>query len=127
MRDKRETRDSAFGEWRRILKPRANNQGELLHLDGHWTKLESVLTQIDAIDAEQARLTAAKQEKTGQLNVLIAEGRKIATFLKAGLREHYGRRAEKLAEYGMQPFRGFKKKPEEPVEVQKPASASTTD
>lgn len=122
------TQDAFIAEWRRLLKPRANNQGELPHLDGHWTKLETVLTQIDVIETEQALLTAAKQERTQQLNVLITEGRSIATFVKAGIREHYGRRAEKLAEYGMQPFRGFKKKkPEEPTEATKPASAATTD
>ena len=111
------TQDAFIAEWRRLLKPRANNNGEIPHLDGHWTKLETVLTNIDAIETQQAILTAAKQESTQQLNAQITEGRKIATFLKAGLREHYGRRAEKLAEYGMQPFRGFKKKPEEPTEV----------
>jgi hypothetical protein len=58
---------------------------------------------------------------------LVVEGRKTAAFLKAGLRDHYGRRAEKLTEYGVQPFRGNKTaKPEEPVELEPLASSTTT-
>jgi hypothetical protein len=121
------TQDAFIAEWRRLLKPRSNNNGEVPHLDGHWTKLEAVLARIDDLETQQAILTAAKQEATQQINAQIAEGRTIATFLKAGLREHYGRSSEKLAEYGMQPFRGIKKKPAEPTEATKPAAAATTD
>jgi len=31
-------------------------------------------------------------------------------YLKEGVRAHYGKRSEKLVEFGMQPFRGIKRK-----------------
>ena len=121
MADSNTTYDASFAEWRRLLKPLANNIGEIPHLEGHRTKLESVLTRVDEIVAQQGALAAAKQEASRQLKELVVEGRKIATFVKAGIREHYGRRGEKLTEYGVQPFRGFKPakpaEPEEPVET----------
>ncbi len=116
-----ETYDESFAEWRRLLKPFfANKSGEISLLEGHVTRLMDVLTQAGEIEGQQASLAAAKQERSQQLQGLVVEGRKIAAFVKAGLRDHYGRRSEKLTEYGLQPFRGFKKttKPEEPVEAQ---------
>lgn len=71
------------------------------------TKLTNVLTQVDQIEGRQLSLAAEKQEMSQQLKVLVVEGRKIAAFLKAGVRDHYGRRAEKLTEYSLQPFRGM--------------------
>jgi hypothetical protein len=85
-----------------------------------------VLTQADEIEGQQAALAANKQELSQKLKALILEGRKIAAFLKAGLREHFGRSAEKLTEYGLQPFRGFKAKPEEPAAATPPAADSKT-
>ena len=127
MRDNNHTYDATFGGWRRILKPFANKSEEIPLLEGHVTKLTSVLTRVDEIEGRQASLTASKQEMSQELKGLIVEGRKIAAFIKAGLRDHYGRRAEKLAEYGLQPFRGNKSAQlEEPVEVQQPASSTTT-
>ena len=120
-----------FDEWRRLLKPLANNNGETPHLDGHRTRLETLLARVDEIVAEQAALTAAKQEASLELKGLVVEGRKTAAFLKAGIRDRYGRSSERLAAYGMQPFRGKKTvKPEEPDEepgeVISPASSPTT-
>ena len=121
------TYDASFAEWRRILKPFANKAGETPHLEGHVAKLTSLLAQVDEIDGRQKALAAAKQEMSQQLKALVVEGRKAAAFLKTGLRDHYGRRAEKLTEYGLQPFRGNKPaKTEEPIEVQQAASSTTT-
>jgi hypothetical protein len=122
------TYDASFAEWRRILKPFANKNGETPHLEGHVAKLMNVLTQVEEIEGRQMSLAAAKQEMSQQLKTLVVEGRKIATFLKAGLREHHGRGGEKLTEYGLQPFRGNNKtaKPEEPAELEPPAPASQT-
>ena len=127
MGDSNQTYDASFAEWRRILKPHADKSVEIPLLEGHFTRLGSVLTQVEAIEGQQLRLTAAKQEMSKQLKGLVVEGRKIAAFLKAGLRDHHGRDSEKLAEYGMQPFRGNKPaKSDEPVEVKQPASSKTT-
>lgn len=121
------TYDASFAEWRRILKPLTQENGGIPHLNGHVIRLVEVLAQVEEVGGQQRSLAAAKQEMSQQLKVLVVEGRKIAAFLKSGLREHYGRKAEKLTEYGLQPFRGNKAaKPEESVELDPPSPASST-
>ncbi len=124
----RNTYAVTFAEWRRLIKPLSTNNEDTPYLEGHRTRLEALLAQVTEIEAEQAVLTARKQEMSKQLKTLTVEGNRVAAFLKAGIRERFGRTAEKLVEYGLQPFRGKKtakpEEPEEPVEVKAPASAS---
>jgi len=122
-----ETYDASFAQWRRLLKPFANKSEGVPLLEGHVTKLTTLLTKVEEIQGQQAALAAAKQEMSQQLKGLVVEGRKLAAFIKAGLRDYYGRKAEKLTEYGLQPFRGNKPvKLEEPVEAKKPKAGSET-
>jgi len=125
MRDNNHTYDATFGSWRRLLKPFLN-KNEVPHVDGHVARLTAVLTRVDEIEGQQASLTAAKQEMSQELKGLVVEGRKIAAFIRTVLRDHHGRKAEKLVEYGLQPFRGNKPaKGEEPVETGEAAFSTT--
>ena len=65
----------------------------------------SVLTELKDLTAQQASLTASKQEITKRLATLKAESLKLLTFVDSGVRQHYGNRSEKLVELGQQPFR----------------------
>ena len=115
-----------LAEWRRLIQPLATNKDDTPYLEGHYARLSALLTQVEDIEKQQAALTAAKQEASKQLKTLLVEGRKVASFIKAGLRERYGRTAEKLVEFGLQPFRGNKSaKLEKPIEVKPPAPAPT--
>lgn len=110
-----------------LLKSGKANTGDVDHLEKHLGKLETFMIQVDEIEKQQALLTASKQEASKQLRTLLVDGSKVATFIKAGLREHYGHRAEKLVEFGLQPFRGRPRKvvkPEEPVKP--PAEPAAT-
>ena len=49
-------------------------------------------------------LDATKQDAK-RLQWLLAEGRKLATFLRGGVKQRYGDRSEKLVEFGLAPFR----------------------
>jgi len=40
-----------------------------------------------------------------------ARGRRLATVLRTSVREHYGNRNQKLAEFGLQPLRGRPRNP----------------
>ena len=100
-----------------LVKSGKANTSSVAHLEGHLTRLEEFLAQFDEIEKVQAALTASKQEASKQLQALFTDGRRVATFVKAGIREQYGNRSEKLVEFGLQPFRGrTRKKTEEPVE-----------
>lgn len=105
-----------LGDLQRLVSALSANGGELTHLEGARTKLERLLAQAQEAANQQAVFTAGKQESTRQLKTLLTEGMRLANALRVMLKEHYGIRSEKLAEYGLQPFRGKarKVKPEEP-------------
>ncbi|HEX6904362.1 MAG TPA: hypothetical protein VF789_31935 [Thermoanaerobaculia bacterium] len=105
-----------LGDLQRLSTALSANSGELTHLEGARTKLERLLVQAQEVAKQQAVFTAGKQESSRQLKTLLTEGVRLANALRVMLKEHYGIRSEKLAEYGMQPFRGKsrKAKPEEP-------------
>jgi len=130
----RNTYAVAFAGWRRLIKPLTTNNGDTPHLEGHRVRLEALLAEATEIETQQAALTASKQEMSKRLKALTVEGNRVAAFLKAGIRERFGRTAEKLVEYGLQPFRGKKTaKPEDPggpvveVKATEPAPANPTE
>jgi hypothetical protein len=86
-------------------KALAANSMELPHLEGHRQIAVSMLTEMKDLTAQQASLTAAKQDISKRLETLKDEGRKLLTFVDVGVRQHYGTRSEKLVEFGQQPFR----------------------
>jgi hypothetical protein len=57
---------------------------------------------------QQADLTAKKQVVSKRLQVLVGDGRQLAAFLRAGVKQQYGTRSEKLSAFNLQPFRGRK-------------------
>ena len=98
------------------------NQAELGHLDGPRQRLEMLLAQAQEKSKQQAALVAAKQETSKQLKTLLIEGQRVATAVRSMLKEFYGLRSEKLAEFGLQVFRGRqrKAKPENPESPEAP-------
>jgi hypothetical protein len=78
------------------------------HLEAPWIKLEGITTETGELLLLQADLTAKKQQVSKRLEVLVADGRQLAAFLRAGVKQHYGTRSEKLSAFNLQPFRGRK-------------------
>jgi len=122
-----------LGDWRRLLEPLKANAADLPHLDAPRAKLEALLAQAVGLGQEQAARTAAKQDLSQQLKSVVAEGQRLATLLRSAVKEHYGIRSEKLAEFSVQPFRGRVRKakvaPEgsgAPVPSQSPPGAVKT-
>ena len=100
-----------IGDVRRLLAALEANAADLAHLEVPRLKLEGLFSQAVQIDLEQATRKAAKQEATKQLQVLLVEAQRLSTVLRFAVKEHYGIRSEKLAEFGLQPFRGLTRKP----------------
>ncbi|HEV7507674.1 MAG TPA: hypothetical protein VGS07_22510 [Thermoanaerobaculia bacterium] len=98
------------------------NAADLAHLDGARLHLAKIVTDIEGFTQQQAALTASKQEASKQLQKLLVEGRRVASGMTKFLQEHYGTRSEKLAEFGLQPFRG--RKPRTPKTPATPAPAT---
>jgi len=93
-------------DWNRLQERLNANATELAHLDGLRAQLGPVLEKARQIAAAQAAQKAAKQEASRTLKSVVLEGDRLANLLRTALKQHYGIRAEKLAEFGMQPFRG---------------------
>jgi hypothetical protein len=81
------------------------NRAELPQMEVPLQRVDTVLTEMKDLAAQQASLAAAKQEITKRLRELNLEGQRLLTFVDAGIRAHYGTRSEKLVEFGQQPYR----------------------
>ena len=99
-----------IGNLARLTAALGANATEIPHLEGIRGRLEKILTDAQEAAKEQAALIASKQEATKKLQAFIKEGGRVATGVQKLLQEHYGLGSEKLAEFGVQPFRGRKAK-----------------
>jgi hypothetical protein len=99
-----------LGDLSRLTTALAANAAEIPHLEGARTRLDKMLADAQATAQQQAALTASKQEMSKKLKSQVVEGQRAANGLRKLLQEFYGVRSEKLAEFGLQPFRGRKLK-----------------
>jgi len=99
-----ETRD----DWRRLIPPLVANAADFPHLEAPRLRLEAIDTEVGELLLQQSALAASRQEVSRRLQVLVADGRQLAAFLRAGVKQQYGTRSEKLSAFNLQPFRGRK-------------------
>ncbi|HYX24741.1 MAG TPA: hypothetical protein VFC23_11355 [Thermoanaerobaculia bacterium] len=99
------TYSGVLGELTRFTGAVTANAADLPHLDGPRGRLEKILSEAQQVAQQQAALTASKQESSKRLKALVVEGQRLASGLRKFLKEHYGTRSEKLAEFGLQPLR----------------------
>jgi hypothetical protein len=115
--------------WDRVDSAVTARAAEAPELEVSIPGLREKAKRVRFLFAQQASLTAAKQEVTRELNQLIMEGNAVVDFIKTGARARYGKDSEKLIEFGVKPFRSRSRKaatkPPAP-ETAKPA-ASTPD
>jgi hypothetical protein len=100
-----ETRD----DWLRLIPALLANAAEIPHLEAPRIQLEGFTIEVSELLARQAALSASKQEVSRRLQALMVEGRRLAAFLRSGIKQKYGPRSEKLTEFNLQPFRGRKR------------------
>ena len=110
------TQTGMLGDLQILLTALAANGEDFPHLETSRAKLEKMLDQAYDAATQQANAAAVKQEATKRLQGLTTDGTRLGNALRAMIKEHYGVRSEKLAEFGIQPFRGRprKAKPEAP-------------
>jgi predicted component of type VI protein secretion system len=105
------------------------NAADLAHLEGTRTHLRTLLGGAQETAKEQAALIASKQESSKRLRSQVSEVQRVASGLRKLVIQHYGLRSEKLAEFGLQPFRGRTRKantgdPAAPQPTPEPGSSS---
>jgi hypothetical protein len=106
------TQTGRVGDWLRLGGAVEANAAELSHLETLHLQLAEMARQVRELFKEQATLRAAKQDASKRLDVLLREGDRLATLIRQAIRQHFGIRSEKLAEFGLQPFRGRKARTE---------------
>ena len=120
-----------LGDLGRVTAALAANAAELPHLEGVRLKLNVTLADAQDAAKQKAAFTASKQEASKRLRKQVTEGERLANGLRTLLKEHYGIRSEKLAEFNLQPFRGrvvtAKAKPPAPPEEPTPVPPVPTD
>lgn len=125
----RKKKGTTKSSWQLLSTSMAANAGDLPHLEGHRVELADTLAKSDDLTAQLAVLTAGKQDVSKQLEALMNQGLKLATFLRVGVKQNYGNRSEKLVEFGIRPLRTRRKTTdpspaETPSPVAKAAPAS---
>jgi hypothetical protein len=120
---KPKTRQSDFlTDWEEIIATLTANAAELPHLEAPRIKLQGFLDEARSLSQLQDFHAASKQAASQRLDVLFVNGKKLATFLRTGIKEHYGNRNPKLVEFGLQTFSRRKAGEEEapPAEQEQP-------
>lgn len=112
--------------WERLLASLEANAQDFPQLETYRTQLKAMLDAARETSGHQAAMAATKQEATKQLQGMLADGRKLANFLRNGVRQHYGNRAEKLVEFDLKPLRARVKAAAQPPTVKPPTPPSTT-
>jgi len=102
------THSGVLGELGRFNAALEANAEDLAHLDGARLLLTKIVDEALRLAQQQAALRASKQEASRKLKASIVEGQRLASGLRSFLQQYYGTRSEKLAEFGLQPFRGRK-------------------
>ena len=75
-----------------------------------YDKLVASLAEIQELIQQRDFHEARKQELSRRIDVVLPNGRKQATLVRKILRDHYGPDNEKLAAFGIQPFRSKKRR-----------------
>jgi hypothetical protein len=83
---------------------------EIPHLEAGRLRLGDSLDRVQGLFTQQATLTAAKQDVSQEIKTTMEDIQFLMTILRKAVRQHFGKKSEKLAEFGVQPFRGRKAK-----------------
>jgi hypothetical protein len=103
------------------------NSAELAHLEEARLQLSSLMEGAKAASVRQDTVRALFLQSTRDLEKAMVDTREVITRLRNGIRNQYGLRSEKLAEFGMQPRRApARKAKQKPAPVPQPAPASVT-
>jgi len=113
-----------LGDWQRILATLAANASDLPHLEIPRAQLAAFLTQAVEIKQQQAASRAAKETASVRLQTAIVDGQRLAALLRQAVRQHYGPRSPKLAEFNLKVFRGRTPNPASTPEPPPPPPAA---
>lgn len=100
----RENFATTVERWRKIADGMARHEIDIPYLAEHRARLEEMIARANELIAQRAVHQAAKQQATRDLQALLADGRRVASFLRAGLIQELGNRSSRLIAFGLRPF-----------------------
>jgi hypothetical protein len=112
-------------QWEELTTTVATNP-DLASLEPLRVLLESELVGFRAANIRQASLRSQTQETSRAIEGFVGRGRDLATRLRDGIRSSYGRSAEQLVAFRMQPRRSRPKAQTPPPEDDKPSELGST-
>lgn len=123
------TSKGKLGDLERLLASLTANAVDLPHLEVSRNQLGALLNQAREAADQQALHTAGKQEASRKLEIALTEGMRLANVLRLAVKHHYGIRSEKLAHFGIQPFRGrpFRSRKRSPKAAPEPPQTPTPE
>jgi hypothetical protein len=98
-------------EWETMDTALGNNAAELPQLADARAELEVLLDELRDLLTQQAVYRASKQQKSKRLLVVMSQGKKVNSMIRAVLRQFYGHTNQKLWEFGIQPLGTRPRKP----------------
>ena len=118
-------------DWETLLKNVADAATELPNIESYKAPLEQLLPRAkDGIALSHAR-RGLKQQETKELRALMNQGKEAAEKLRSAIKAQFGRKSERLVQFGMRPSRGRKKsakaKAEKKPKPAEPTSASPSE
>ena len=93
-------------DWMRLNDSLEADRDAIAFLEEERLKLKAMAARAQELVTRRAALEAEKQTVTKELQAILEQGRTVATFLRAGLKQSLGERNEKLTQFGIRPFRG---------------------
>jgi hypothetical protein len=119
--ERQRTYSGMLGDWQRLIGTIEANLAELPQLEPFLLKLRAIFEDMLEVSHQQAALRASKQEASRRMQRFSSNGQRLCTVMRSVLKEHYGIHDERLAEFGLQPFRGRFRGDPEPEEPETPA------
>jgi chromosome segregation ATPase len=99
--------------WEQLLTSIAANAEELgPAVQAERSELEQALAEAKQLDIQQDLLRAQTAERTRRRRELDAQGEELRRRLAAIIKGKYGTRNNKLKEFGLEPFKPGRRKPE---------------
>ena len=115
--------NSTVGDWMDLSeKVTLEAAADVVPLEHAHTKLVGYLGEVRKLLAERDFHEARKQEATKRIREILPAGCRTATLIRKILKDHYGPDSERLAAFGIQPFRPRKRGPRKPKQVKDSAA-----
>ena len=92
-------------DWERLLEAIDANEADLTFLVDLRSQLATALEGLKASIGQQGDVLTQYRQATRNVESSLGQGKDLSLRLRNGLRMKYGTRAEKLLQFGLQPFR----------------------